>query len=304
MMTAMKESKTGESRICILYLILLSMRPRQWIKNFFLFPALVFSHQLFDQHTILVALNAFVVFCLLSGAVYLLNDLVDAKNDRNHPGKSARPIASGRLRPSGALTAWALLFAISVCGAFMINLAFGLLACTYAVIQILYSVYLKRIVILDVFSVASGFFLRVVAGAEAIAVPISSWLLICTIFLSLFIAVGKRRHEMVVLGAEASQHRPVLDDYNLKLIDQMIPIVTTGTVLTYSLYTLSSETIDKFGTNKLWLTIPFVLFAVFRYLYCMYLREEGGQPEAIIYKDRPFLVSTLLYVIAVVYIIY
>jgi 4-hydroxybenzoate polyprenyltransferase len=194
---------------------------------------------------------------------------------------------------------------LSLAGSFLIlNIPFAVTALGYVAVQIAYSTFLKEIVILDVFSIAAGFFLRVVAGAVAIDVPISSWLLICTIFISLFLGLGKRRHELLLLGEDARNHRDVFNQYNMNVLDQMVSVVTTGTVISYSLYTLSHETIKKFGTEKLWYTIPIVLYGIFRYLYIVYRREGGGSPESTLFEDKPLLGSIALYVIVVGIILY
>ena len=286
------------------YLILLSMRPKQWVKNLFIFPALMFSQNLFNLKMTLLSITAFVIFCILSGSIYLLNDLLDVEEDRKHPLKSYRPIASGRLNPRVVKPVMGIMSLVSLGAAFFLNHPFGMVAIAYFIIHIAYSLHLKKIVILDVFSIASGFFLRVIAGAEAISVPISSWLLICTLFISLFLALGKRRHELLLLGENAGQHRKVLEDYSVGLLDQMVNVVTAGTVLSYSLYTLSSETLEKFHTSNLWLTIPIVLFGIFRYLYRVYRKEEGGSPEEILLRDRSFLASIILYILVVMVVLY
>ena len=252
-----------------------------------------------------MSIAAFGIFCLLSGGVYLLNDLIDIEKDKRHPKKALRPLASGRLSPSIATTTLIIILPLSLISSFLImNKPFFLTVLGYLAVQIAYSTVLKRIVILDIFSIAAGYFLRVVAGAEAIEVPISSWLLICTIFISLFLGFGKRRHELLLLGGDAGGHRKVLNEYSVNLLDQMVSVVTAGTVISYSLYTLSHETITKFGTEKLWYTIPIVLYGIFRYLYLVYRKEEGGNPELILFADKPLLVSIAVYVIIVGIILY
>ena len=286
------------------YLLFVSMRPKQWVKNSFIFTALIFSQNLFNSQTLLTSIGAFATFCLISGGVYLINDLLDIEMDKKHPKKSLRPLASGRLRPLIAKIAFILVLAVSLTFSFLINLPFGIIALGYLVVQIAYSAFLKNVVITDVFCIAAGFFLRVVAGAKAIEVPISSWLLICTIFISLFLALGKRRHEILLLGGDAGNHRKVLDEYSITLLDQMVSVATTGTVISYSLYTLSQETIKKFNTENLWFTIPIVLYGIFRYLYLVYRKEEGGDPELLLFEDKPLLASVALYIIVVGIILY
>ena len=287
-----------------LYLILLSLRPKQWIKNLFIFPALLFSKHLFDPEVLLTAVAAFIIFCFLSGSVYLFNDICDREEDRRHPEKSKRPIASGLLRLGAAKTAMVIFALASLGAALCVNLNFALVGFGYLAVQITYSLFLRQMVLLDVFAIASGFFLRVYAGAQAIGVPISSWLLLCTIFLSLFLALGKRRNEMMLLGKEPAGQRRVLKRYDLWLLDQMVSVVTSGTVLSYSLYTLSPETVERFQTRNLWLTIPLVLFGVFRYLLLVYQNQEGGSPENILVTDSPLMATVLLYLLVVVAVLY
>ena len=285
-------------------LVLISMRPKQWIKNCFIFAALIFSQNLFVPRMILTSVMAFIAFCLISISVYLFNDLIDIERDKKHPNKRYRPLASGRLSPFVAKIVFIIALFASLSTSFFINMHFLLIVLAYFAIQLVYCKLLKEVVILDVFSIASGFFLRVAAGAVAIGAPMSTWLLLCTIFISLFLALGKRRHELVTLGEYAAEHRKVLNEYNGHLLDQMVSIVTAGTVLTYSLYTLSPETIERFNTKNLWLTIPVVLYGIFRYLYRVYQKEEGGRPEKILLDDKPLLVSIIIYIIVVVSIIY
>ena len=288
----------------LIWLILISLRPRQWTKNFFVFPGLLFSKNLFQPDLLLTALSAFLIFCFLSGSVYLFNDLIDRKEDRRHPEKAKRPIAAGTLPVGAARGAMVLIATASLGASLLINFKFAGVVCGFFLMQLAYSLWLKQIVLLDIFSIAAGFFLRVFAGAEAVGVPISSWLLLCAIFLSLFLALGKRRSEMVMLGEDVVGSRPVLTQYNLVFVDQMVSVATAGTVLTYSLYTLSPETVEKFQSKDLWLTIPIVLYGIFRYLFLMYQRGDGGSPEGILLSDNPLMVSIVLYLLVVVSILY
>jgi 4-hydroxybenzoate polyprenyltransferase len=280
------------------------MRPKQWLKNSFVFAALIFSQNLFHPRMLLTSIQAFLTFCLISGGVYLLNDLLDIEMDKRHPKKSLRPLASGRLNPLVARIVFIAALAVSLTASFLINLSFGMTVLGYLVIQVAYSMFLKNVIIADVFCIAAGFFLRVIAGAEAIGVLTSSWLLICTIFISLFLGLGKRRHELLLLGGDAGNHRKVLDEYNIPLLDQMLSVATAGTVISYSLYTLSYETIKKFNTENLWLTIPVVLYGIFRYLYLVYRKGEGGSPESTLFEDIHLLASIVLYIIVVGVILY
>lgn len=281
-----------------------SIRPQQWLKNLFIFAPLIFSENIFHRSMFLQSLLAFAVFCLLSGALYILNDLKDIEEDRLHPIKSKRPLAAGRLMKSQAIAAFVVLSFVSLLLAAMVNREFLWVCLVYFVLQIAYSFALKHVVILDVFIVASGFFLRVIAGAVAIQVQISPWLLICTTLLALFLALSKRRHEILLLDEEAMNHRPILKEYSPYLLDQMISVATASTVIAYCLYTISGETIEKFGTNKLILTIPFVLYGIFRYLYLIHQKAEGGTPETLILKDRPLLFDIFLWIISAALIIY
>lgn len=281
-----------------------SLRPQQWLKNLFIFAPLIFSENIFDRSMFLQTLLAFGIFCFLSGALYILNDLKDIEEDRLHPIKSKRPLARGELKKRQAIAAFVLLSFLSLLLAEVVNIEFLWICLVYFVLQIAYSFALKHVVILDVFIVAAGFFLRVIAGAVAIRVLISPWLLICTTLLALFLALSKRRHEIILLDADAMDHRRILKEYSPYLLDQMISVVTASTVIAYCLYTISGDTIEKFGTNKLILTVPFVLYGIFRYLYLIHQKAEGGTPETLILKDRPLLLDIFLWIVSAALIIY
>jgi len=283
--------------------ILQSMRPRQWVKNLFVFAGLIFAQKLLTPLTA-VAIAAFVIFCALSGAVYLLNDVADRDQDRRHPRKRERPIAAGRLSVPGALVAALALIVLALGASLVISPRFALVAAAYAVLLTLYSAWFKHLVIVDVLVVAVGFVLRAVAGAVAIDVEISGWLLICTILIALFLALGKRRHEYLTLGAAAATHRPILAEYSAALLDQMIAVVTASTVTAYALYTMSPETVAKFHTHLLPVTLPFVIYGIFRYLYLLYRRQLGGNPSELFLNDRPLLANTFLWFLMVLVIIY
>lgn len=281
-----------------------TLRPAQWIKNLFIFAPLIFSLNIFNADQVMLSAAAFFLFCLVSGAVYILNDLLDREEDKLHPVKSRRPLASGQLSPSAALTAFFLIAAVSLGGAWLVNLPFFISVLVYLFIQIGYSFKFKDIVILDVFIIAFGFFIRVIAGGLAIRVYISPWLLICTLLLALFLSLSKRRHELTLLEKEASEHRPILKEYSPYLLDQMIGVVTASTVISYSLYTISEETITKFGTKNLIYTVPFVLYGIFRYLYLIHQKSEGGTPESLIIHDLPLLIDVILWISSAVAILY
>lgn len=283
--------------------ILITMRPIQWTKNIIIFVPLIFSRNLFNPKMTPETIGTFIIFCLLSSAAYIINDLIDLKKDREHPIKSKRPLASRRITKSTAVIVLLLLLSVSLPSAFWLNQFLGYTVVAYLLLQLAYSFLLKSIVILDVFSITAGFVLRVAAGGWVISVPISSWLIICTILLSLFLSLSKRRHELVTLGENASVHRDVLGEYNPYLLDQMISVVTASTVIAYALYTKAPETIEKFGGGMIY-TIPFVLYGVFRYLYLIHQKEEGGNPEKILVKDKPLILNILFYVLVVLIILY
>ena len=285
-------------------LLVRSLRPRQWTKNLVVFAGLLFSQNLFDPVLAARALAAFVLFCLLTGAIYLLNDVLDYERDRLHPQKRHRPVASGALPRATAAAAGLALLAGALGGAFGLARPFGWTALAYAALITAYSFGLKHLVIVDVLVVALGFVLRAVAGAVVIRVEISPWLIICTLLLALFMACGKRRHELLALEGNATDHRPILAEYTPQLLDQMIAVVTASTVLAYALYTLSAETVAKFGTSWLSLTIPFVLYGIFRYLYLLYRRELGGNPSELFLADGPLLLDIALWGLAVIAILY
>jgi 4-hydroxybenzoate polyprenyltransferase len=284
--------------------VLISLRPRQWAKNLLVFAGLLFGLRLFDVMAVERALAAFGIFCLLSGAVYLINDIADRDSDRQHPHKAQRPIASGALSVPAALTSAIVLALVALAGAFALGPSFFVVAALYLALLCLYSGPLKHIVIIDVLTIAMGFVLRAVAGAVAVGVEISHWLLVCTILLALFISLAKRRHELLLLADGAANHRPILGEYSPYLLDQMIAVVTASTLIAYVFYTISPETEQKFGTHWLGLTVPFPIYGIFRYLYLVHQREGGGSPADLLLTDRPLLVCVTLWALSVVLIIY
>ena len=293
-----------QGRRPVLLNLLISLRPGQWTKNLFVFAALVFAQRLGDMDAVMKAVIAFFVFCALSSTVYLINDVLDREQDRRHPLKAHRPIASGALSPTLALTAAAAVGIAAMIAASALGWQFFQTAAAYVVLLIAYSAFLKHIVILDVLTIAAGFTLRAAAGAAAIAVPMSHWLLVCTTLLALFIALSKRRHELTLLTDTAIDHRPILSDYTPYLLDQMISVVTASTLIAYVFYTISPETTAKFGTDLLSLTIPFPLYGIFRYLYLVHLRDKGGSPSELVVNDRPLLACVGLWALSVILIIY
>jgi 4-hydroxybenzoate polyprenyltransferase len=284
--------------------LLLSLRPAQWTKNLLVFAGLLFGRRLFDLPSVLDAVSAFAVFCALSGVVYLVNDVADRDSDRQHPLKGQRPIASGALPVPVALGVALALATIALAAAYAVGPPFAVVAATYLALQITYSFALKHIVIIDVLTIAIGFVLRAVGGAVAVQVEIGHWLLVCTILLALFIALAKRRHEIVLLADGAVSHRPILGEYTPYLLDQMIGVVTASTLISYVFYTISPETQAKFGTAWLGLTIPFPLYGIFRYLYLVHQREGGGSPADMLLTDRPLLACVALWALTVALIIY
>ena len=287
----------------LLWAIVRSLRPRQWAKNLFVFAGLVFSQQLLTPKA-WTAGAAFLLFCALSGAIYLFNDLADVEKDRLHPTKRRRPIASGALSVPAGAAIGVLTLVGSLVAAYALSARFGVVATVYAALLTAYSVWLKHVVILDVLTVAIGFVLRAVAGAAAIGVEISGWLVICTILVALFLALGKRRHEYLTLHGDAAAHRPILAEYSESFLDQMVAVVTASTVTAYALYTMSPDTVAKFHTRWLPLTLPFVLYGVFRYLYLLYRRELGGNPSDLLLSDRALLINTALWMVALLLVIY
>jgi len=297
--------------------IIQSMRPRQWTKNLALFVGLIFAQQLFTLTSLERAFVAFVVFCLASSCIYIFNDLLDLERDRQHPTKSKRPLASGDLSISWAIVTIGILllgctgltlliFTIPIQQPYIFasfggaNVLFALTVVSYVTLMSLYSVRLKHIVLMDVFIIASGFVLRILAGAVVIPVMISPWLYLVTILLSLFLALSKRRHELVLLQDEASNHRQILKEYSLRLFDQLITIVIAAMIMAYSLYTLQGPT----GNHRLMITIPLVLYGTFRYLYLMHIRMEGGSPEEVLLRDRHILGTVVMCTVLIIIVLY
>ncbi|HUU46945.1 MAG TPA: decaprenyl-phosphate phosphoribosyltransferase [Acidobacteriota bacterium] len=283
--------------------LLRSIRPTQWVKNFVVFAGLVFSQRFVYVDDVLHSLGAFAVFCALASAVYLFNDIRDRENDRTHPVKRERPIASGALPVGTASTAAVILAVVGLVGAWRLGTLFLAAAGVYLVLNLAYSAFLKRVAIVDVMIIALGFVLRAAAGAAAIDVVISPWLIVCTTLLALFLGLGKRRGELLALKEDAADHRAALARYSPYLLDQFIAVTTASTVVAYALYTLSAETQAKFGTDQLIWTLPFVLFGVFRYLYLIHGEGKGGNPTAAFLTDPPLLIDVLLWLAAVLVII-
>jgi 4-hydroxybenzoate polyprenyltransferase len=294
----------GVSRRPVALSLLLSLRPGQWTKNLLVFAGLLFGRQLTDPVAVARASAAFAVFCVLSGVVYLVNDVSDRDTDRQHPLKARRPIASGALPVPVAIASAIVLAVLALISAFMLGWPLFIVAAIYLALQTLYSGPLKHIVIIDVLTIAIGFVLRAVAGAVVVNVDISHWLLVCTILLALFISLVKRRHELVLLAGGATSHRPILGEYSPYLLDQMIAVVTASTLVSYVISTVSPETVQKYHTDYLGLTVVFPLYGIFRYLYLVHQKEGGGSPADMLLNDRPLLVCVALWAASVAAIIY
>lgn len=283
--------------------LLKTIRPKQWAKNAFLFVAITFDRQLTNPPALARTLAGFALFCLLSSVVYIVNDLTDIDADRQHPRKRNRPLASGQLPVRVAVIAAAVILMAALPAAFLLSLNFGLLALVYLLLNMAYSKWLKHIPILDVLVLASFYVLRVGAGVELIHVRVfSPWLYVFTIFLALFLGVGKRRAELNLLAEAANSHRPVLEGYTLPLLDQLMAIVSSMIIMTYSLYTFSAENLP--GNHMMMLTIPFVIYAVFRYLYLVQVQHSGGAPEEVLFSDRPLQITLFSFAVTVLMIFY
>lgn len=277
-------------------------RPKQWVKNGFLFAAILFAKQLTHPAALLHVLAAFALFSLVASAIYFLNDLHDRTADRRHPKKRFRPIAAGEISVPTAWVVALVMLGVALPLAFLLRPAFALLLLAYLALQALYTLWLKTQVLLDVFALAAAFVLRAMAGAVVIAAPISPWLYVCTILLSLCLGFAKRRHELMLLEAGAGEHRAVLAEYSATLLEEIIAVVTSATVMAYALYTFNAENLP--ANHAMMCTIPFVLYAVFRYLYLVYRKGEGGSPEEALFADRPLLVCILLWAATCVFILY
>jgi 4-hydroxybenzoate polyprenyltransferase len=280
--------------------LFMALRPKQITKNLFLYAALVFVGKLTDPVLFGRVTLAFLLFTLVAGSVYLLNDILDVESDRQHPEKCKRPIASGELPIPVAQVALVVFMIGGLAASYLLNVRFGIIATAYLLMQIAYCFKLKHIVLVDVFTIAAGFVMRTVAGGLVINAPISQWLLLCSLQLALLLGFGKRRQELVLLGLGAGKHRAILQDYSLSFLDQMINIVAGVTVVCYSVYTIESESAKKHP--HLWLTVPVVIFAVCRYLYMVYQKGWGGAPEDVLRKDRTLQVAILLWFLLILFL--
>lgn len=287
--------------------IILSLRPEQWSKNFIIFAGILFAGAINNPYIVLKTLYVFIIFCLLSGASYIVNDIIDIKRDQHIEGKRKRPIAKGDLHVKTAIAVSAALFIIGAIWSSTFSAKLFSIVIAFIALHLIYDFFLKHVVILDVFSISLSFLLRLFAGLSVLSLKeteFSSWILLCTIFLSLLLALCKRRSELMLLAENSKFHRKSLEDYGEKYLDQLISIVAGANILSYSLYTLSPDTIERHRTANLTLTIPFVIFGIFRYLYLVYMKEAGLRPEKVLLRDAPFLINLILYTVIVYVIVY
>lgn len=278
-----------------MYKILISLRPKQWIKNFVVFAGIIFSRNILNTSMQLKVWLTFITFCGVAGAGYLINDVLDRKQDRFHPVKKMRPIASNSLKPKIAVLSAIAILALSFAVSLLADYYLSLFLLSYLSLQLLYTGVLKHWVIIDVLAIATGFVIRAAAGAAVIHVAISPWLIVCTLLLALFLGLAKRRAEIVSLEADAAAHRSNLANYNIGLVDQMTGVTASATIVSYSLYSFTA-----FDSTKMMLTIPFVLYGIFRYLFLIHSQSRGGSPEQVLLTDRPLLINTVLWVVTAV----
>ncbi|MGQ0506335.1 MAG: decaprenyl-phosphate phosphoribosyltransferase [Myxococcaceae bacterium] len=294
----MTQAAVGSSSSSLSFSVLLrQLRPRQWTKNLVILAPLLFGKALFIPDSVQRALAAVASFCLLASGIYILNDWMDREKDRLHPEKRSRPIAAGLM---GAPLAAVMLVTCWIGGSLLalwVGRGFPLVAGSYVLMQIAYSLGLKRVVILDVLMIAVGFVLRVIGGGVAINVPVSNWLYLCTLLLAVFLGFAKRRHELASLQESAGSHRANLSEYSLPMLDQMISVVAAACLVAYGLYTVSRETVENVGSDRLKFTLPFVLYGLFRYLFLIHRAGATGTPEKVLLSDRPILLCVLLYIV-------
>ena len=277
--------------------LIISMRPKQWYKTLILFVGIVFSLNLLSLQMWLDVVFAFAIFCMLAGSEYVINDIMDIERDREHPTKSKRPIASGELKSSHALLFAIILIFVALWSAYLINALFLIISITYLLLILSYSIFLKHFVIVDLLVISVGFVIRAVAGCLAINVSISAWLILCTFLLALFLALGKRRHELVLLGENAKEHRKILEDYSIEMLDQMITTTSGALIVSYSLYTFLAD------DTYVMLTIPFAVYGLFRYLFLVQMKNFGGKTE-MIFMDKGMVICIVLWGVLIVMILY
>lgn len=273
------------------------MRPKQWYKNLVIFIGIAFSLNLLNVHLWIIVIAAFIIFCLLSGSIYIINDVLDIEKDKKHPKKRKRPLPSGALKPYQAIISATLFIIISFIGSYLINIPFLITAVSFFLLIMVYNLFLKHYIIVDILVISTGFVIRAIAGAVAISVIVSPWLIICAFLLALFLALGKRRHELILLGDEAKEHRQSLEGYSSQILDQMTIITTSTLIMSYSLYTFFT------GKIAMMLTIPFAFYGIFRYLLLIHSENMGGEPE-MLFKDRGMLISIILWVLIVIGVLY
>ena len=284
--------------------LIVSMRPGQWTKNLFIFAGLIFSGNLFHPEILIRVSSGFILFSLVASSIYIFNDIIDMEYDRAHPEKKDRPLAAGLLSVPVAYSGAVILATAGLIGALTLDRGFFAILISYLIINFAYTIKIKQVVILDIMCISSGFVLRVLAGTELAEVQPSDWLILCTIMLSLFLGFSKRRHELVVTGVNAITHRRVLGEYSLGFLDQMIAVATACTVMSYALYTLSPQTVHRFGTRNLVFSIPFVIYGIYRYLYLIHQKNMGGNPTRELIRDFPLLINAFLWALIAVLIIY
>ena len=284
--------------------VIVSMRAGQWAKNLFIFAGLIFSGNLFHPEILIRVGSGFILFSLVASSIYIFNDIIDVEYDRAHPEKKNRPLAAGLLSVPAAYAGAIVLATAGLIGALTLDRVFFAILLSYLIINFAYTIKIKKMVILDIMCISSGFVLRVLAGTELAEVKPSDWLILCTITLSLFLGFSKRRHELVVTGAKALSHRRVLEEYSLSFLDQMIAVATACTVMSYALYTVSPQTVYRFGTRNLVFSIPFVIYGIYRYLYLIHQKNMGGNPTRELVRDLPLLINAFLWALVVVLIIY
>lgn len=277
--------------------LIISMRPKQWYKNLIIFIGIVFSLNLLNLNLWIDAISAFAIFCAISGSIYVINDIIDIDKDKNHPKKRLRPIASGKLKANYAIISVIILVALSFSVSYLINILFLISVLTFFILLLVYSLFLKHLIIVDVMIISTGFVLRAIAGCLAVGVLVSPWLIICAFLLALFLGIGKRRHELVLLGDNAANHRKILDGYSTEMLDQMINITTSALIMSYSLYTFFT------GKLAIMLTIPFAFYGLFRYIYLVHAKNFGGEPE-MLFKDKGMILSMGLWVLLVIIVLY
>jgi 4-hydroxybenzoate polyprenyltransferase len=284
--------------------LIVLMRPSQWAKNAFVLAPLIFSGRFFDEHSLLRAVSAVAVFCAAASAAYIANDIIDRDRDRNHPLKRDRPLAAGRVESRSAAALAVVLAVLALAGAFSLGFRFAIVLACFFALQVEYSLILKRIVVVDVFAIATGFVLRAAAGVVAVGASMSPWLLGCTFLLATFLGLAKRRHEVVLLSATAGDHREVLSAYSERGLDHLLRAAAAATVVIYILYARSPTVAQKLGTEDLWVTIPFVVFGVLRYLFLVYGRNDGGNPTGILLGDVPLQAGIVSWLLAVFFLLY